>query len=75
MCNFLSSVGVIGGADGPTEILVSNSSDFMFEPMNFINNLSYMGLGMLGIFIVIGLIWFTTFMLNKSFSDKKNDEQ
>ena len=28
----------------------------MFEPMNFIENLRYMGLGMLGIFIVIGVI-------------------
>lgn len=75
MYNFLASVGIIGGADGPTAILVSENSDFMFEPMNFVNNLSYMGLGMLGIFIVIGLIWFTTFMLNKVFSGKKKDDQ
>lgn len=27
-----------------------------FEPMNFITNLKYMGLGMLGIFVVIGII-------------------
>ena len=28
----------------------------LFEPMNFVENLRYMGLGMLGIFIVIGVI-------------------
>ncbi len=68
-----SSIGIIGSADGPTAVLVSDSS-FMVEPTNFIKNLSYMGLGMLGIFIVIGLIMVVTFVLNKIFS-KKNDEQ
>ena len=68
-----TSIGIIGSADGPTAVLVSNDS-FMFEPTNFITNLSYMGLGMLGIFIVIGLIMVVTFALNKIFS-KKNDEQ
>lgn len=46
----------------------------MFEPMNFVKNLSYMGIGMLGIFIVIGLIWLVTFFLNKIFSGKKDGE-
>ena len=27
-----------------------------FVPMNFISNMRYMGLGMLGIFVVIGII-------------------
>lgn len=36
----------------------------MFEPMNFIENLRYMGLGMLGIFIVIGVIVLLTILLN-----------
>lgn len=44
--------------------------DFMFEPMNFIKNLSYMGKGMLGIMIVMGAIILTTVVLNKIFSDK-----
>ena len=69
-----ASVGIIGGADAPTEIFVSKSGT-MFEPMNFIDNLSYMGTGMLGIFIVIGLIWFTTFALNKLFSSKKDGDE
>lgn len=41
--------------------------DFMFEPMNFIKNLSYMGKGMLGILIVMGAIILTTVVLNKIF--------
>ena len=69
-----ANVGIIGSADGPTAVLVSNDS-FMFEPTNFIKNLSYMGIGMLGIFIVIGLIMIVTTILNKFFSRKKDDEE
>ncbi len=69
-----ASVGIIGSADGPTAILVSNDG-FMFEPTNFIKNLSYMGIGMLGIFIVIGLIMIVTTGLNRFFSKKKDDEE
>lgn len=36
-----------------------------FSPINFIKNLSYMGEGMLGIFIVIGVIVVLTMILNK----------
>ena len=39
--------------------------NFTFEPMRFVENLSYMGLGMLGIFVAIGLIVLTTILLNK----------
>ena len=35
-----------------------------FEPMNFVHNLRYMGLGMLGIFLVIGVIMLLTVVLN-----------
>ncbi len=35
------------------------------NPMNFITNLYYMGVGMLGIFIVIGVIVLLTIFLNK----------
>ncbi len=45
--------------------------DFMFEPMNFVNNLSYMAKGMLGILIVMGAIILVTVILNKVFADKK----
>ncbi len=45
--------------------------NFMFEPMNFVKNLSYMGKGMLGILIVMGAIILTTVILNKVFSNKE----
>ena len=40
--------------------------EFYFEPINFIKNLGYMGLGMLGIFVVIGLIAGVTVLLNNT---------
>ena len=39
----------------------------MFNPYAFIENLKYMGLGMLGIFIVIAIIAIVTIFLNKVF--------
>ena len=36
-----------------------------FNPMAFIDNLKYMGVGMLGILIVIGVIILVTMILNK----------
>ena len=42
-----------------------------FEPMNFINNLSYMVSGMVGIFAVIGVIIVATLILNKVTCKKK----
>ena len=36
-----------------------------FNPFAFIENLRYMGLGMLGIFIVIGVIIGITALMNK----------
>lgn len=48
-----------------------------FEPMHFVENLRYMGLGMLGIFIVIGVIMLLTILLNKltAKSDASDPEQ
>lgn len=46
----------------------------LFEPMHFVENLRYMGLGMLGIFIVIGVITLLTIILNKV-TEQKPDEQ
>ena len=45
--------------------------DIIFEPINFIKNLKYMGLGMLGIFVVIGLIAAVTVLLNRVLKPKK----
>ena len=42
-----------------------------FEPMNFVTNLKYMGLGMLGIFVVIGIIAGVTCLLAAMSKRKK----
>lgn len=41
--------------------------EMQFQPMEFVNNLNYMGMGMLGIFVVIGVIIAITATLNKIF--------
>ena len=46
------------------------------EPMHFVENLKYMGLGMLGIFIVIGVIMLLTMILNAVTQEKpKQDDE
>ena len=45
-------------------------AQIVFQPMNFIENLQHMGIGMLVIFVVIGVIALTTVLINKAFSDK-----
>lgn len=42
-----------------------------FQPMNFVNNLGYMATGMIGIFVVIGVIIVATTVINKAASKKK----
>ena len=45
----------------------------MFEPMEFVNNLKYMGIGMLGVFIIVGIIMTVTYIIGKlSATDKDN---
>ena len=39
-----------------------------FDPMAFVENLQYMGIGMLVIFVIIGVIALTTALINKIFS-------
>ncbi len=46
-----------------------------FEPINFIKNLAYMGNGMLGIFVVIGIIMLVTVLLNKFAKDKNSNNK
>jgi len=36
-----------------------------FEPIEFINNLKYMGVGMIGVFVIIGIIILATFAIGK----------
>lgn len=41
------------------------------NPMNFVDSLYYMGIGMLGIFVVIGIIIVATIIINKVTGRKK----
>ncbi len=41
-----------------------------FNPINFITNLRYLAVGMVSIFIVIGVIILVTVLLNKIFTKK-----
>lgn len=49
------------------------AAEFVIDPMNFVENLKYMGTGMLGIFIVMGAIILSTFALNKFLNKKDKD--
>ena len=42
--------------------------NFHFDPMGFVDRLSNMGIGMLVIFVVIGVIILTTMLINWLFS-------
>ena len=52
--------------------------NLQFEPLAFFENLKWMGLGMLGVFIIIGFIIFATsvtnYVINKRTESKKDDE-
>ena len=45
--------------------------DFYFNLMGFVSRLSNMGVGMLVIFVVIGLIILTTLLINWLFSEDR----
>ena len=45
-----------------------------FNPMEFINNLKYMGLGMLGIMVVMITLIVITYCLNRIGSNKKDEK-
>lgn len=53
-----------------TFVLESIFDSFYCNPASFVENLKYMGLGMLAIFIVIGVIVGMTYLLNRVFKDK-----
>ena len=50
--------------------LTNAAVNFGFNPMAFVENLKHMGVGMLVIFVVIGLIILTTMLINWLFSEK-----
>ena len=51
---------------------VEAAPEMFFQPANFLDNLSYMGIGMLVIFVIIGVIILATMAINKIFSQKKD---
>ena len=36
--------------------------NFYFKPFEFVKNLKYMGIGMLGVFIIVGVIMIATYL-------------
>lgn len=49
--------------------LTNTVVNLQFDPMAFIENLQYMGVGMLVIFVVIGIIILATKLVNYLFSN------
>ena len=49
-------------------MLTDVAANLEFNPMAFVDNLKYMGIGMLVIFVVIGIIILATKLVNKLFS-------
>ena len=47
----------------------------MFEPIQFVNYLKYMGIGMLGVFIIVGIIIAATYAIGKLAITSKNDKE
>ena len=47
----------------------------MFEPIQFVNYLKYMGIGMLGVFIIIGIIMTATYAIGKFTNVNNSDKE
>ena len=58
------------GSVAETVATTEATATIAFQPKNFVDNLQYMGIGMLTIFIVIGAIILATTAINKIFSKK-----
>ena len=67
MLNFLSQI-LIAPKPEAEEV-----AQLVFDPAKFVDNLQYMGIGMLVIFIVIGVIILCTKLINFLFSDSKKE--
>ncbi len=46
-----------------------------FDPMGFVANLKYMGIGMLGVFIIVGIIILATYAIGKSTGKSSKDDK
>ena len=51
-----------------TTPVTEEGPQIIFDPMNFVENLEYMGVGMLVIFVIIGIIILSTKLINYLFS-------
>ena len=51
-------------------LLTDVAANLQFNPMAFVDNLKYMGIGMLVIFVIIGAIVLVTSLINKLTADK-----
>lgn len=69
---YLTAEAVEGAVEAAAE--TAQSAGFEFHPGMFIENLKYMGLGMLCIFIVIAVIIGIVMLLEKLTSRKKTDD-
>lgn len=45
-----------------------------FDPMGFVANLKYMGIGMLGVFIIVGIIILAAYAIGKFTGNSSNDD-
>ena len=57
-----------------TSTLSSAFENIKFEPVKFVENLVYLAIGLIGIFIVIGIIILVTFILNRIPEGKKDKD-
>ena len=55
------------------DILMGN---FVFEPMNFVSSLKWMGIGMLGVFMIVAIIMAATYVIGAATTPKakKNED-
>ena len=51
-------------------MLTNIAANLEFNPMAFVDNLKHMGVGMLVIFVIIGIIILATKLVNKLSADK-----
>lgn len=69
---FLSHFLTVAAA--AAETAPETAPELFFEPAKFVENLRYMGIGMLVIFVIIAVIILVTLTINKVFSkENKND--
>ena len=50
-------------------------SNITFDPMAFVSNLKYMGIGMLGVFMIVGIIVFATYAIGYFTAKARKKEQ